>query len=327
MSGLEGRVHRRVRTDLDRWHWENLDLPAGVRAGPFRYTLRTAEPVEATVRFGPNGAEGRVTAGPFQQLEDVVLVTPGQPALAIRLGADGAFRAGSEDQLPVGQFLVDGLLSDRQRTRQRLYEKLLAEPKPRSLAHRSLLLAWAEPVDMSFHLASEARMTGTALLTIPLRLERTPPGTPVTVPGAFLDCRRITGDGRALQVATESPLATTMRLRFQIPDSVRPLMLERARLALRLNAPGREVVLGAGDVTLRRLSSPQGTQEVILDNPDLLQPDAQGAIFLSVQIGEAPGGSGERSLWRLESAGLELVGRTVAEGNPEKARINPNQER
>ena len=34
LTGLEGRVHRRVQTDLDRWHWENLELPAGIRTAP-----------------------------------------------------------------------------------------------------------------------------------------------------------------------------------------------------------------------------------------------------------------------------------------------------
>ncbi|MFO0841323.1 MAG: hypothetical protein U0797_02845 [Gemmataceae bacterium] len=95
LTGLEGRALRRVQTDLDRWHWENLELPAGVRAGPFRHTMRTAEPVEATVRFGPNGAEGRVTTGPFRELEDVLLSTPGPHTVAVRLGPDGTFRAGS----------------------------------------------------------------------------------------------------------------------------------------------------------------------------------------------------------------------------------------
>ena len=30
-GGLEGSVFRRVQTDLGRWHWENLRLPAGMR--------------------------------------------------------------------------------------------------------------------------------------------------------------------------------------------------------------------------------------------------------------------------------------------------------
>src|SRR5262249_36185449 len=103
MAGLEGRVHRRVQTDLDRWHWENLELPAGVRAGPFRHTLRTAEPVEATVHFGPNGVEGRVAPGPFGRLEDALVRTPGPHTVAVRVGPDGSFRAGSDDELRGGQ--------------------------------------------------------------------------------------------------------------------------------------------------------------------------------------------------------------------------------
>src|SRR5262249_14799940 len=90
LAGLEGRVHWRVQTDLDRWHWDNLELPPGVRAGPFRHTLRTPGPVEATIRFGPNGVEGRVASGPFRELEDALLITPGHPPLAVHLGADGS---------------------------------------------------------------------------------------------------------------------------------------------------------------------------------------------------------------------------------------------
>lgn len=307
LAGLEGRVYRRIQTDLDRWHWENLELPAGVRAGSFRKLLRTAAPVEATVRFGPNGLEGRVASGPFEQLEDALLSTPGHHPLAIDLLPDGSFRAGSDAELHGGQLLVGGLLTDRQRARQSLYKKLLAEPQPRHVATRSLLLAWAKPVDLHFTLVADARTTGDALLSIPLQFERTPPGTRVTVPAAFVDCRRITSDGRQLAVATESPLATTMRLRFQLPPSVLPLVVESARLVIELDAPGREVVVGTVDDAepLRRLTSPLSTQQVEID-PRRLRPDEQGVMVVTVAIGEA----GSRIAWRLRSAGLELRGRT-----------------
>lgn len=321
LTGLEGRALRRVQTDFDRWHWENLNLPAGVRTGPFRHTFLKGGAVEATVRFGPNGAEGRVIPGPFRDLEDVLLSTPGPHTVAVRLEADGTFRAGSDDELPSGQVMVGGLLSDRQRARQKLYEKLLAEPKPRYLAGRGVLLAWAEPVDMGFTLAADARTAGEALLTVPLQYERTPPNTRVTVPAAFLESRRITSDGRSLQVAAESHLATTMRLRFQVPASVRPLTVESARLTIKLIAPGRGVVLGGpggGEASvLRRLTSPLGTEVVDLRDPALLRPDEHGAISFSVQIGPSPAGGGERNQWRLESAGLELRGRTAGEGEYE----------
>jgi hypothetical protein len=321
VAGLEGRVHRRVQTDLDRWHVENLELPAGIRLAPFRHTLRTREPIEATVRFGPQGAEGRVALGPFRQFEDVLLCTSGQHVVAVRLEADRSFRAGNEDELPAGQLIVGGLLSDRQRVHQRLYEKLLAEPQPRYIANRSLLLAWAEPVDMHFTLVPQARTTGAALLAVPLRFERTPLDTRVTIPAAFVDCRRITSDGRSLRPATESPLATSMRLRFQIPASVLPLIVERARLTVKLYAPSREVVIGvlAGTdaIPLRRLTGPLGIEQVEIDDPRLLRPDEQGVLSLNLVIGEVRGGSAEQVLWRLESVGLEVRGRTPGEGRGE----------
>lgn len=318
VAGLEGRVFRRVQSDPDRWRWDNLELPAGVRVGPFRHTLRTAEPVEATVRFGPNGGEGRLTRGPFRELEDVVVSAPGQRLLAVRLAADGSFLATSDDELAAGQLMAGGLLSDRQRARQRLYEKLLAEPQPRAVANRSLLLAWAQPVDPGFTLAADAQTKGAALLAIPLQFDRTPPGTRVTVPAAFVGCRRITTDGRHLAPATESPLATTMRFRFQLPGSVLPLVVDGARFTLKINAPGREVAVagyaGGEEVPLRRMTSPLGTEVVEINDRRLLVPDEQGVILVKVEIGEARSGSAERNVWRVEAVGMEVRGKTPAEG-------------
>jgi hypothetical protein len=313
MAGLEGRVLRRVQTDPDHWHWENLELPAGMRVAPFRYTVRTPEPVEATVRFGPEGAEGRVTAGPFGQLEDPLLSMLGQHAVAVRLRADGTFRAGSDDELSGGPALLGGLLNDRQRARQGLYQKLLAEPQPGYIAGRHLLLAWAEPVDMHFTLGRPTRTMGSALLTIPLRFERTPPRTRVTVPAAFVDCRRITSDGRSLRPALESRSATQMQLRFEIPASVQPLLVESARLTLKLSAPGREVVVGEEAAPWRRLTSPLGVEHVEVTGPRLLRLDEHGALYVPVTVGEARRGAVSLDLWRLESAGLEVRGRTEDE--------------
>jgi hypothetical protein len=315
MAGLEGRAHRRVQTDLDRWHWENLDLPAGVRMGPFRHTVRTREPLSARVRFGPEGLEGQVASGPFRQLEDLLLWTPEQHAWAVRLATDGSFRAGANDELAAGQFLAGGLLNDRQRARLGVYEKLRAASQARPSADRSLLLAWAEPVAMHFTLAPQARLTGSALLAIPLRFERTSPGTRVTIPAAFVDCQRITGDGQPIPFATESRSATNLRLRFQIPASVLPLVVESARLTLKLYAPWREVVVSAfadGDaVPLRHLTSPFGVEQVEIEDPRLLKPDEQGALYVHLAVGEMRGDNAGQDLWRFSVPALEVRGRTL----------------
>src|SRR5207248_3063392 len=140
---------------------------------------------------------------------------------------------------------------------------------PRYIADRGLLLAWAEPVDMHFTLGPQARTTGSALLVVPLQFERTPPGTPVVIPAAFVDCRRVGGDGRTLRPATESRLASNLRLQLQIPASVLQLAVESARLTLRLPAPSRDVVVTfAGDAANpRRLTNPLGTEQIIFADP------------------------------------------------------------
>ncbi|MFL5342783.1 MAG: hypothetical protein ACJ8F7_21835 [Gemmataceae bacterium] len=315
LAGLEGRVHSRVQTDLDRWHWENLKLPAGVRTGPFRQTIPTPQPVEATVRFGPDGAEGRVASGPFRPLEDAIIATPGRHLVPVRIADDGSFNAGPDDETGSGQLIAGGMLNDRQRARQALYEKLLADPQPRYLAGRPVLLAWTDPVNLHFSFTSQTRTAGSALLTMPLRYEPTPANTRVTIPAAFVEYRRVDNDGRFLRLATESRLPVQNRLRFQLPSVVLPLIVGSARLTIRLYAPAREVIVGGyadGQIVpLRQLASPTGVQQIDIADPRLLRLSDRGTLDLLVDIREARGGGGEVDLWRIEALGLTVRGHTV----------------
>src|SRR5262245_2883216 len=111
MAGIEGQTRRLILSDMDRWQWENLALPAGVRLAPVRQTLPTPEPMTAVARFGPEGVEGKLTAGPFTGLGDVLLATPSGRNLAVRLREDGAFSTGTRDMLPAGQFLDSPVLT------------------------------------------------------------------------------------------------------------------------------------------------------------------------------------------------------------------------
>src|SRR5207249_4892752 len=100
MTGSEGKTRRLTLTDLDAWHWENLTLPTGVRTAPFLYSARTKGPITATVRFGAEGLEGKLTAGPFQEVSDAILRMPNGRNLAVHLRPDGTFGTGSQDILP-----------------------------------------------------------------------------------------------------------------------------------------------------------------------------------------------------------------------------------
>jgi hypothetical protein len=312
LTGLEGRIFSRVQTDLDRWHWDNLELPTGVRLAPFKYTVPIHKPVKAVVRFGPQGVEGHVDSGPFHPLEDILLTTPGRHALPMRVNEDGTLHPSGEDSLQSGHLLTSGLLSDRQRARQSIYEHVMSSPQPH-LTNRSLLLAWTDPIDTHFKLLTNARTTGMALLAIPVQFERTPPESPVTVPSTFVDCMKVGVGGRLIPAPTESSIASNTKLRFQVPDAVRPIVIESARLSVRLNAPMREVTIsgfaGAEQFPLHRLSSPNGLEQLEINDPRLLQMDSRGALYVNIEVGGLRNDV-DRDLWHIEWAGLEVRGRT-----------------
>jgi len=316
MEGLEGQTRRLVLADLDAWHWENLALPAGVRLAPFRATVSTQGPIVARARFGPEGIEGRVQAGPFEELEDLLLATPQGRNLAVQLRSDGSFRAGSQDILPQGQFLAGAVFTDRQQRRQELYREFLKPPRAEYLQERNLLLAWAKPIDMHFHVASIARFTGSALLVIPLRFERPSPGERVTIPGPFLSYQRILG-GASTKPFLSSNQGIDMHLRFQLPIEVLPFQVERAQLLVNINAPSRRVTISglANDqfVEVHRVDSPLNPIRIDLD-ARFLHLDAEGGLHVNLKVSDAPQEDRERGRrqekWTIEYLELEVSGHT-----------------
>jgi hypothetical protein len=317
-AGLEGQTHRRVQTDLDTWHSDGLTLPAGVRTGPFRASVPTG-PVRAVAKFGPDGTTGRLTTGRFRDPADPVLLTRSNEAVVVRLAADGSFSASSNDALPPGQFMAETVLTDQQQRRQEVLRKLLAKPTPRYLEGRDLLLVWAEPTESPFTAGAADRTVGTALLTIPVEFERPAAGERVTVPAEFVPFTAMV-NGRPVRPVTEANQAVAMRLRFRLPSSVLPMTVERATLRAKVRASSRKfaVVGYAGEqvVRLRQVESPIDPVRVDITDPRLLTPDADGYVYLGVEVGERVGSaSGDAKFveldekWRIESLGLEVVGR------------------
>jgi hypothetical protein len=316
MAGVEGKVRRRVQTDMDAWHWEGLNLPAGVRLAPFRRSVPTREPMAAVARLGPDGIEGQWTAAPFKDLADAVLSTPNSRALAVRRRPDGGFRAGPGDVLPVGQYLAGAVLSDEQQRRQKLYREFLKPVKNERPDNRPVLMAWARPIETHFRLASEARETGTALLIVPLRLEPSVPGTQVTIPGPLIPFQRVQPGGPTLKPVLGSRQKVDMELRFQLPAAVLPLEVERARLSLSITAPSRHVTLaGHADgqtIPLHQEDSPLGPLRVEITEKRYLQLDAEGGLHLDLNVSEllqdrARGKQDEE--WSIEYLDLEIRGR------------------
>jgi len=310
---------RLVQTDTGAWHWEDLGLPAGERFGSFRYTAPTGAPLSAVARLGPEGLEGKLAAGPFSGVADAVLFTPGGRNLAVRLSPDGSFRVGPRDVLPPGQFLAEAVLSDRQQQRQTLYRHFLAPTEDVAPHGRSILLAWANPVETHFQLVPGARTVGMALLVVPLKLTRPEGGASVTIPGPLVTCRRVVTGGE-IKLPRPSREGATVELRFQIPPAVLPFKVEQARLAARIKAPSRRVTFSgqAGDrpVELLRVDSPLDPIRLDIDQREVLLPDAGGGVHLTLTVSDPlqRGGAGKgkdqpKEKWAIESIELEITGR------------------
>jgi hypothetical protein len=320
LAGIEGQTRRLVMTDMDAWRWENLALPAGVRFAPLQFTARRAAPLDAVARFGPGGITGTVAANGIENLADGLVTAPGTRNLAIRFGAGTDFSAGSANALPTGQFLAGTLLSDRQQQRQEIYRHFLRRSAVESLSDRPRLMAWSDPVDMPFRLPKEARRVGTALLSVPLRFERSEPGTRVTIPGTFVPSWRVVED-RLARPTAESTQAAEQHLRFQLPAVVLPLKVERARLVAKIDAHARRVtVAGQADgafVELHRQENPLGAIQVDITDERFLHLDPDGGLHLSLNISDAlqeraahsPTDDGPPK-WTIEYIELEVSGKT-----------------
>jgi hypothetical protein len=314
VEGLQGQTRRLVLTDMDAWHWENLALPAGVRLSPFHCSIPIAKPIMAIAHFGPAGIEGRLEAGPFESLSDVLLATPRGRNLAVQLRPDGTFRSGSQDVLPEGQFLAGAVLNDRQQQQQNLYREFLNPPRADYLQERNFLLAWAKPIDPRFQVAAEARFLGSALLVIPLRFERPAPGERVTIPGPLLSYQRII-KGLPTRLLLKANQNSDMHVRFQLPVEVLPFRLERARFFAKIDAPSRRVTISAQSggefVEIHRVDSPLDPIRLDIDER-FLHLDEGGGLHVNVNISgveQASRGS-LRERWTIEFLELEVSGHT-----------------
>jgi hypothetical protein len=309
MSGMEGQSRRYVQSDMDAWKWENLALPGGVRNAPFRFTAATGEPIEASARFGSQGIEGRIARGPFQEVTDALLATPGGRHMAVRLQADGSFRSASADVLPPGLFLADAVLTDEQQRRQDLYRDFLRKPRSERSEPQPFLLAWARPIDSGFQLVTNGRTVGTALLVIPLKLKPCEPGSRVTIPAPLVSWQRVLPGGLG-KPTFESVSEVDQLLRCQLPVEALPLKVERARLTAKVEAPSRQITIAIAvdgeQRILHQAESPLDLLHVDITDEQLLRLDEQGGLLLNVRIHDQLSGTPQK--WRIEYIDLEVTG-------------------
>ncbi len=321
-SGLQGLTRRMIWTDLGAWQWERLSLPPGVRTADLSYSTQVDDPILARGQFGPQGLSGFVLAGPLAEVGDAILVTPTGGVLAAELSADHRFEAGANEVLAANQFVAGNLLSDRQQRRQLVYRALFARQAEGDFNARTTLYLWAEPLDLQLLLPPEARKTGAALVAVPLKLDRTPPGTRVVIPSPFISFRSVAGaQGGVASAAYDYrkrrwiPLKSSANvwLRFELPPSVLPLDVDEARLNIDIKAPNRQMqILGMADGDVQQLAarqSPMGSFLFTLTDSRILQLDDRGGLLLGISVGDT-GSPDSHTGWNIENVTLQVTGTT-----------------
>lgn len=313
-QGLEGQSRVRVQTDRDSWHYEQLALPAGVRLGNFRTTQSGSASAVAT--FGPDGIQGKLVVQGYQNPVDAILAARERDPSAVRISPDGRFHIGRDELLEPDQFLTETVLSDRQQRRQAVYRKLLGSGLPDYYDNRDILMAWVTPEIIPFRTNDEARLTGTSLLTIPIDFERPAVGTKVFVPRSQISYKRwLEGNTRAPTMESTRPI--DMRLRFQLPASVVPMVVEKATFIGKIRAPSRRLRIqgytGDRPETIHEVESPTEPIRVTIENPKLLQLDARGGLHVGIVIADVSNESSVlQAFWTIESLHLEVTGSTLA---------------
>jgi hypothetical protein len=239
----------------------------------------------------------------------------------------------AEDVLAPGRYVEGRWLSDEQRRRQAVIERMFArEGGQGPELSRPLLLGWSDPVDLGFQFPPHQQQVGTALWLLPLEIEKPPAGTKVVIPSPFVVFRavnRVTSENASPLynyrtghwVQSQKPTETW--LSFQVPEGALPLQLERARLTVQITAPSRSVkiVQLAGDDTavLRTVNNPIGRIELTLEGPTLPVLDSAGRLQLGLIVSEAADGARspmQASAWKIDTVQMEVAGTVSAEKPP-----------
>jgi hypothetical protein len=327
-----------IWTDLDTWNWENLPQAAGLRSARFQESQSMAERIEARAMFGPTGLTGKLTIdGQHKPTDPIIATRAGR--MGVTLNADGSFSASENQVFSEEQFLSANILSDEQNRRRLVLKELLAPEDHREYPDVPHLLFWTDPWDLGFRLGAGKREFGSALVTVPLQLQRPPVGTEVALPSPFLPFRAVHGpdgiapsglyDYRKKEWSQKADPSTSW-FRLQIPGALLPAELVGGKISVQVSGPiGKLEIGGVRDntpVSVKTWVDPVGTLTLDLTETEPFRIAADGGLLIRIAGGDPARPeltrpeedlSGKVNYWKIEGLDVELRVRTSA--SPESA--------
>ena len=316
---------RMTRSDLNAWNTEGVEFRPGVRIAQFQSRTAFDRPMRASGTFTADGFSGRLESPLSSGAEDALVASRTQVTLPVGISADGDVVPGGSI-LPPGEFIAESVVSAEQTRRQNMMRELFrTESRNSPVVTRPSLLFWSPALDLQSGDLDEEQTVGSALVMLPIELERPAAGTPLTIPAPFISYRSVPKSrslatpaffSNSLGTWTEYPRAGQINLHFQLPPELLPLEAESAMLTFKVTASSRDVLVTgvdpstpAGDFT-----SPVGVKTVELDQSQFeLTPS--GAIPIEFSIGEAtdesdPDAQLQDRYWKMDWVQFEFHGRT-----------------
>lgn len=294
-----GSIKRLVWDDDGQSRWSNLRQASGVvRYIQSSQTVSEGIPAEARGTFGANGFQGTLTGIAAGRCEDALIVNAPARAAAVSLNSAGAFQVGMRDVLAKGQFIADGLMTDVQRSRQQLLRQLQASSVNNLLGAETSLLVWTPPVDMGVQFDEGFERLGSALVSIPVRIESPASGSVVRIPDTFIRIESFAGrqgaspvfDQRTGRWIEKASNPTRSELRCVVPKALAPLRLNRATLTIKINAPSRtlriEGLVDGKPTLLLEKANPIQEYQFVIDRPEALELDAGNGFYLTIVVTE-----------------------------------------
>ena len=331
---LAGNLREIVWSSSSTWDWGRTVLPPGVQLISTRNGGELDHPLRTIAHFTDQGISGALLGlneNPEQvpplDATDGLLVFPNALPMSANINESGEFASSVDDVLARAQFFNSPLLTDEQRRRKEIFQswyehyRSLAKAKP-------LLVFWSEQLAKQLNWAGEMRHTGAALVAVPLELQPPEAATSVIIPSPLLQARTLISDSGQSTVFRNqtgtwnypNSQSTSTRLRFQLPELLLPLELDRVHLTIDCNLPSRTLDVFAVDQDRRTpvlsRTNASGQFELTLDSDDGIALDEAGGIIIDFEISdltrEVEEATMANSAWSIFSTTLDVEGTTAS---------------
>lgn len=326
-----GTSIRRVRLGDDgSSRWIGADQPPGVvRHFVSDSTLQLTSPIRVRGTFNANGFLGSVAGLESRTFDDGVIVRFPAPLTGVTLDTDSSgeqsesareISAGIMDRLASDQFVPGTLLSDDQRIRQEFLRDLFDGPglfdgpEDRSMGNQLSLLFWTDPIDIGVQFSDRFDHRGSALVSVPVQIDRPVPGSDFVVPATFIHTEPLATKlgisslidprtGRWLESLTK-PVVT--ELIFAFPKALAAMNLQSVNVSMKINAPSRSLVIRAmidgKPEIMHQQKDPTGVVEFTIDRKEALGMHAEGGLWISFEITESDNAIKQRAEKMAERA-------------------------